>query len=189
VSSDPNSHGQNGDRQPAAAWEELLSAYVDGEVNDVERELIERRCAQDPVARQLRDEWLALSAAIRTLPRPQAPVELETAVARSTPPSWAAPISRSAPTVAPSIDLPVKKRPMLRRREWFAGFTALLASLIVVATLPWEQESGDNLVLITGSGEGRVNRSRDVRRTHGWRSFPAGPAERDRRCPGDLRCR
>ncbi len=143
MSSDPNSHGQNGDRQPAAAWEELLSAYVDGEVNDVERGLIERRCAQDPAARQMRDEWLALSEAIKALPRPTAPAGLVTAVVES------ARQSGLVTTAPPAIDLPVKKRPMLRRREWLAGFTALLASLFVVVTLPWEQESGDKLVLMT----------------------------------------
>jgi hypothetical protein len=49
--------------------DELLSAYVDGELTASERALVEERLRTDPHAAQLVDELRALSSAIKSLPR------------------------------------------------------------------------------------------------------------------------
>ena len=48
---------------------ELLSAYLDGEVTDAERALVEERLASDPAAAELLQELRAASDAVRGLPR------------------------------------------------------------------------------------------------------------------------
>lgn len=53
--------------------DELLSAYLDGELSDVEVSLVERRLAEDADARQLLAELRALSGSLKSLPR--APAE------------------------------------------------------------------------------------------------------------------
>ncbi|MEN6405120.1 MAG: zf-HC2 domain-containing protein [Thermoguttaceae bacterium] len=49
--------------------DELLSAYLDGELNDAERAEIERRLATDPAARRLLEQLRSVSRAVQSLPR------------------------------------------------------------------------------------------------------------------------
>ena len=49
--------------------DELLSAYVDGELTAAERALVEERLRSDPTAAALVDELRSLSSAIKSLPR------------------------------------------------------------------------------------------------------------------------
>jgi putative zinc finger protein len=49
--------------------DELLSAYLDGELSAAERAVVESRLAADPEARQLLDELRVLSSEVRGLPR------------------------------------------------------------------------------------------------------------------------
>jgi len=49
--------------------DELLSAYLDGELSAAERAAVERRLAADPAARQLLDELRGASRAMQSLPR------------------------------------------------------------------------------------------------------------------------
>lgn len=49
--------------------DELLSAYIDGELTDAERARVEARLEQDPAARQLLAELRDMSAALRAAPR------------------------------------------------------------------------------------------------------------------------
>jgi anti-sigma-K factor RskA len=48
--------------------EELLSGYLDGELDAEQRQAVEERLANDPAARQLLSEWRALGSALRELP-------------------------------------------------------------------------------------------------------------------------
>ena len=48
--------------------DELLSAYVDGELTAAERALVEERLGRDPAAAALVDELRGLSSAIKSLP-------------------------------------------------------------------------------------------------------------------------
>ena len=49
--------------------EELLSAYIDGEVTDDERAAVEKRLRGDPQARATVDELREVSQAVRSLPK------------------------------------------------------------------------------------------------------------------------
>src|SRR5689334_3841490 len=49
--------------------EELISAYVDGELTTEERAQVELWLAESAEARQLYEEWLAVRAAMSALPR------------------------------------------------------------------------------------------------------------------------
>ncbi len=54
---------------PLEFTDELLSAYLDGELSPAERAQVESQLAADPQARQLVEELRALSGAVRDLPR------------------------------------------------------------------------------------------------------------------------
>lgn len=49
--------------------DELLSAYLDGELTAAEQAEVERLLATDPAARQLLDELRTLSATLQALPQ------------------------------------------------------------------------------------------------------------------------
>jgi negative regulator of sigma E activity len=54
---------------PLEYSDELLSAYLDGELSPAERAQVESQLAADPEARQLLDELRVLSSEVRSLPR------------------------------------------------------------------------------------------------------------------------
>ncbi len=62
--------------------EELVSAYLDGELSPEERADVERWLAEHPELRQLHDELLALRATLRALPRQKVGHDLAPAVLR-----------------------------------------------------------------------------------------------------------
>lgn len=66
--------------QPHPAQDELLSAYLDGELEEGERRLVEARLESDPAARALLAELRGASAALRSLPRESAPAGIAEAV-------------------------------------------------------------------------------------------------------------
>jgi hypothetical protein len=60
--------------------DELLSAYLDGELSPAERARVEERLAVDPVARQMLDELRSLSQAMQGLPRQRVGENLSEAI-------------------------------------------------------------------------------------------------------------
>jgi len=60
--------------------DELLSAYLDGELSDADRLAVEERLHRDPAARQTLDALRQAVAATKLLPRGRAPAELADAV-------------------------------------------------------------------------------------------------------------
>gem|GEM_PF-4705779 len=130
--------------------DELLSAYLDGEVTEAERAAVVARLARDPAARALLEELQALSSALHTLPRDPAPVELQAAAlqALSLASFNQAPGSRPAQQVLGSSGA-TATRPLkwFRRRELVAGFTAIAATVLVTALLPWTLPGNRNEVL------------------------------------------
>ena len=62
--------------------DELLSAYVDGELDEAQRALVEQRLRDDPRARQLASELQDLSETLRALPREQVGKEFREGVLR-----------------------------------------------------------------------------------------------------------
>ncbi len=112
--------GHTGDVLAGDAWDELLSAYLDGEVSAAERVLVENWLARDPAARQTLVELRRLSTALRDLPREAAPPEVQRLA-----------VERTRDMVGPAK--PAARRS--RRREWIAGLTALAATGLMALML------------------------------------------------------
>lgn len=105
--------------------DELLSAYLDGEVTEAERALVEARLARDPSTRSQLEELRSLSASLRALPRDPAPANLQMAALRG--------LTRPTVKVA-------KPSRWFRRREIWAASSAIAATVLVVGLLPWTQQ-------------------------------------------------
>jgi|GEM_PF-2829104 len=82
--------------------EELLSAYLDGEVSPEERARVEQWLAESSELRQLRDELLSIRTDLQALPRHQVGHDLAAVVMhRSATASVPDPSNRSAPVAGP----------------------------------------------------------------------------------------
>jgi anti-sigma factor RsiW len=83
--------------------EELLSAYLDGEVSPEERTRVEQWLAESSELRQMRDELLSIRTDLQALPRHQVGHDLAAVVMhRSAAASAPDPSSRSAPVADPT---------------------------------------------------------------------------------------
>ena len=96
--------------------DELLSAYVDGELTEQERAIVEQRLESDPEARQFLSELQDLSTALRALPQEKVGSDLRARVleghkkelnqASSMPRRWIWPVAALAAALFLSIYLP-----------------------------------------------------------------------------------
>lgn len=108
--------------QPAPSFEELLSAYHDGELSPPEREAIEHRLAASPEARQQLLELRRLSGLLHELPQAKLPQEFSRQVLREAEREMLIPRLRGTTPVA-------------RRRSWLwitAGVAASAAAMVAV---------------------------------------------------------
>jgi anti-sigma factor RsiW len=94
--------------------DELLSAYVDGELTDAERAAVEARLEGDAAARELVAELRSLSGSLRALPRESLAEDLRGAVLKQI---------GDAP-----VSLPPVKLSMVHRLLWPA--IAIAAALL-----------------------------------------------------------
>jgi anti-sigma factor RsiW len=87
-------------------YDELLSAYLDGELSADERAEVERRLAADPDSRQLLDELRALGTGLRSLPQARLDDDFVSQVMRRTEPE-VQPAADGLPAAdAPAADAP-----------------------------------------------------------------------------------
>lgn len=100
------------------AQDELLSAYLDGELSEAERQGVEQRLRSDPEARRTLDGLRKAAAAMQSLPRGRAPAELAEAVR--------ARLERRA-LLEPATASP--------RRGWNGRFFAVAAAVALTAGL------------------------------------------------------
>lgn len=107
--------------------DELLSAYVDGELDDVQLAQVEQRLADDPAARQLVDELRALSGEIRSLPKESLGEDLSAAVLQRAERSMLLG-SEQKPTPRPSDGG--------SSRRWVWAATAIAAALLLMFVAP-----------------------------------------------------
>lgn len=131
--------------------DELLSAYLDGEVTETERASVEARLRVDPAARTLLQELGTLSGALKSLPRDPAPVDLQIAALQClsrhrTDTDFAKDLEPAQPVAGAQRSTPTQR--WFRRRELIAGVSALAATVLVVALLPWTQNDPANLSLV-----------------------------------------
>ena len=115
--------------------DELLSAYLDGELSPAERARVESHLAADPDARQLVEELRALSADVRELPRYAAGEHFSQRVVQA---AQAAKSSQNGEVMPASLtgtqSLPYKVRRGRRLPVVLAGVAAVAAA---VAMLAW----------------------------------------------------
>ncbi len=114
--------------------EEMISAYLDGEISVEERAQVERWLAESPELRQLHDELKALGASIQALPRHQLTQDLQAAVLRraeQTVLAGGAARGPNASDIRPASKIPLWLRGAgWRRLAWPA--VAVAAALVVM---------------------------------------------------------
>jgi Predicted transmembrane transcriptional regulator (anti-sigma factor) len=123
---------------PLEYSDELLSAYLDGELSPAERAQVESQLAADPEARQLLDELRVLSSEVRSLPRYTAGSEFSQRVvlaalaAEGTQRGQFTPgsVARASSAVASAV--PVSGRRGRRILAVLAGVAATAAALAIM---------------------------------------------------------
>jgi len=143
--------------------DELLSAYLDGEVTAEEKAAVEQRLAGDAVYRQSYEDLRAQRTAIRTLPRYRAPRELAGLVTERV--NQEAPVPRRAATAtaastaappsadqgepermaSPAVALGDRLRQRLTARALFWPALAIAAALLVMFQSPKKPDAERNL--------------------------------------------
>ena len=119
--------------QPERWNEDLLSAYVDGEVTDDERALVEAHLAESPSTRALLAEIEAARDAVRALPMRDAPPEFWARILDGTGLDADAVIA-DAP--APVVSLESRRASRLPRWVAVAGGAAAAAVIAAVVLVP-----------------------------------------------------
>jgi anti-sigma factor RsiW len=106
-------------------FDELLSAYLDGEVSPEERAAVERRLEQSPALRETLDELSEVGDLIRSLPLARAPVDLPERV-----------VAAIAPAPLASTTQAQKKRRLFGTWPLMAAGSVLAAGVAIVVLLP-----------------------------------------------------
>jgi hypothetical protein len=124
--------------------DELLSAYIDGELSADERAAVEARLESDPAARQLLHQLRSVSESVQALPQEKLQRDLSDAVlgrVRSMRGSATAAADTSPNTDAPSgLGNTLSKVPLFHStRAWIWASLALAAGLLVMVV-----QSGDD---------------------------------------------
>lgn len=140
MNSGPASNSRHENGRTTDAWDELLSAYLDGEVSESERIQVEQRLASDSRARETLRELQQLSTLVRSLPRVPAPVELHPATVK---------LAEQRSLLGAATPAAMSTHPRLRRREWLAGLVGLVATIAAVTLIPswyWSPAAPTNSV-------------------------------------------
>lgn len=113
--------------------EELLSAYLDGELTAAQRADVERRLAADPAARQLLDELRALSSTLQALPQERLRENLSRKVLRAAERRMLADRDRGEQESTPTpLDRTFPRRFLNRRTLVWLSLTAAIAVMITI---------------------------------------------------------
>jgi len=111
--------------------DELLSAYVDGQLSDEERQAVERRLEHDADARQLLAELRVLSTTLRGLPDEEIGADLRDGVFQQ-----AEREMLLGSGAQPATDLDLAKPNLSVPRRWIWTATAVAAALLLTLFLP-----------------------------------------------------
>jgi hypothetical protein len=109
----------------AREFDELLSAYLDGEVTPEERAAVEQRLEQSPPLRETLDELSEVGDLVRGLPRARPPIDLPERVV-------AAIKAKQPAAVSPNKGVPPHPRGLFgtfRRWQWMAAGSVVAAGL------------------------------------------------------------
>jgi anti-sigma factor RsiW len=127
-----------------APGDELLSAYLDGELSADERAAVEARLATDPAAQQLLHELRSVSQSVQALPTESLGRDLSEEIVRrareTAPISGRSPSAKLADATEPSRlgDTIPKIRIFNSRRAWIWASMALAVGLLIMIV-----QSGD----------------------------------------------
>ncbi len=113
--------------------DELLSAYVDGELSGDQAAQVEQRLSVDPKAKQLVEEMRALSDTLQAMPCETANKDLREAVLQRT------------------VTLPREGRATRGVRRWGWAAMALAAGLLLMVFQPTEERDGQPLASVDAS--------------------------------------
>jgi anti-sigma factor RsiW/anti-anti-sigma regulatory factor len=131
---------------PTPFSEELLSAYLDGELTPHERAEVERRLEESPSLREHLDELAEVSRQVRSLPRPEAPSELHVQVSarihNGTPP-------RPDPSLRADLSAGSPSRRSPATWRWTVTTACLL---LVVAVVQIRRDGPADRLAMPGSG-------------------------------------
>lgn len=119
--------------------DELLSAYVDGELTATERALVEERLRSDPAAAALVEELRSLSSAIKALPQQTLGRDLRAGVLAELDEARAD-LAKHGPTTLPTA--PIDRRAGMRRGLIWSAM-AIAAALLVALFQPAEIEQNE----------------------------------------------
>ncbi len=121
------------DTQPNDAFDdELLSAYVDGELSGKQLAKVEQRLQEDSQAKQLVEELRALSTTLQAMPREAVGEDLRQAVLRR----------------AEHSRLPKEKQLLGGARRWGWATMALAATLLLMVYQPGEEREEPKLASV-----------------------------------------
>ena len=139
---------------PLEYTDELLSAYLDGELSPAERAAVESHLAGDPEARQLLDELRVLASDVRSLPRHKAGEGFSERVVRAA--LAAQPVADGNLVMPASADRTGVAANRRRVPAMIAGALAVAAAVAVavfVANRPGPGPGGGTLVQIPVTGD------------------------------------
>ena len=132
--------------------EELITAYIDGELADDERELVERKLRESAEHLQLLKDLQGLSSSFAGLPRFRLPADFHLRVLdqieHASQPPQASPFNQAedAASGSPDCDSPSKPAPATRRQNRVAVALLTVAAIAaaIVAAVALNRPPGDN---------------------------------------------
>ena len=161
---------------------ELLSAYLDGELTADEQAEAERLLASSPAARQLLDELRALSATLQSLPQQKLGEDLSRQVLRVAERRM---LTEGEPDDAAPVPLSrtVFRRFINRRSMVWLGLTAAVAVMIVIHEQQQKNLRGQQGRQDGGAGAGRTREDggKDGGRVLPAHHDPGGPRNSHRK--------
>ena len=99
--------------------DELISAYLDGELSDQQRRIVEQKMEREPRYRQMFDELVALRNTLHSLPQHQLDAAFHEGVMER--------VLKGEPTTPkPAVDPSISRDPMWRRFVWSGAAIALV---------------------------------------------------------------
>jgi len=112
--------------------DELISAYLDGELSDQQRRIVEQEMEREPRYRQMFDELVALRNTLHSLPQHQLDAAFHEGVMER--------VLKGEPTTPkPAVDPSISRDPMWRRFVW-SGAAIAAAILVMVLTQGWNSD-------------------------------------------------
>ena len=112
--------------------DELISAYLDGELSDEQGRIVEQAMEREPRYRQMFDELIALRETLHSLPQNQVDSAFHEGVMERV-------LKGESPTPKPVIDPPTSRDPIWRRFVW-SGAAIAAAILVMVLSQGWESD-------------------------------------------------